>query len=75
MMVYTFSEAKQNFASVLERAKAEGRVLIRRKDGSVFAVHPVPEGKSPLDVQGADIGISAEEICDVVREMREKERP
>jgi hypothetical protein len=70
--IYTFSEASRNFASVLEKAKAEGSVLIKRKDGSVFAVHPVPAKESPLDVQGIDLDISAEEICEVVRETRER---
>jgi len=31
MRIYTFSEARQNFASILEKAKTEGRVLIKRK--------------------------------------------
>jgi PHD/YefM family antitoxin component YafN of YafNO toxin-antitoxin module len=38
MRVYTFSEARQNFASLLEKAEKEGVVLIKRKDGSLFRV-------------------------------------
>lgn len=32
MMVYTYSEARQNFASVLEQARKEGAVRIRRRE-------------------------------------------
>ena len=52
MTTYTFSEARQNFASILEKAKMEGRVLIKRKDGSLFAIQPVTKKDSPLDVEG-----------------------
>ena len=72
MTVYTFSEARQKFASVLEKAKNEGRVLIKRKDGSLFAIQPVLRKESPLDVEGVDLGLSASEIVDIVREIRER---
>ena len=72
MIIYTFSEARQNFASVLEKAKAEGKVHIKRKDGSVFEVQPVSKSKSPLNVKGVDLNLSATEIVDIVREVRER---
>jgi len=72
MTVYTFSEARQNFSSILEKAKIEGRVLVKRKDGTVFAIQPVPKTESPLDVEGVDIGLTSSEIVDVIREIRER---
>jgi len=72
MTIYTYSEARQNFASVLDKARAEGKVLIKRKDGSVYMIQPVSHKGSPLDVKGINIGISAEEIVDILREIREQ---
>lgn len=34
MNVYTFSEARQNLASVLDEAQRKGAVRIKRRDGS-----------------------------------------
>ena len=45
MQVYTYSEARQKLAEVLEQAESSGKVVIRRKDGRTFAL--VPE-KKPL---------------------------
>ena len=70
MTTYTFSEARQKLASVLKKAQEEGRVLIRRKDGSVFVIQPVKRKGSPLDVKGVDLGLSADEIVDIMREVR-----
>jgi len=72
MTIYTYSEARQNFASVLDKARAEGKVLIKRKDGSVFMIQPVSQKGSPLDVKGPKLDISAEEIVNILREIREK---
>jgi hypothetical protein len=72
MSVYTFSEARQNFASLLEKAKTEGKVLIRRKDGSVFTIQPLLQKDSPLDVKGVDADVSASEIVSILRESRER---
>ena len=72
MTTYTFSEARQKFASVLEQAQVEGEVLIKRKDGSVFVIKPVLKTESPLDVEGVALGLSMDEIVDIVREVRER---
>jgi len=71
-IVYTYSEARQKFAKVLEQASTEGEVLVRRKDGQVFIIRPVFEKKSPLDVAGIDLGISTPELIDIIRKSREK---
>jgi antitoxin (DNA-binding transcriptional repressor) of toxin-antitoxin stability system len=72
MTSYTFSEARQNFAAVLEKAKAEGGVLITRRDGTVFEILPVPRKELPLDVQGIDLGLSVDEMVSIIRETRER---
>ena len=40
MRVYTYSEARQKLSEVLEQAESTGKVLIRRKDGRIFALRP-----------------------------------
>jgi antitoxin (DNA-binding transcriptional repressor) of toxin-antitoxin stability system len=72
MTSYTFSEARQNFAAVLEKAKVEGGVLITRRDGTIFEIIPVPKKELPLDVPGINLDLSADEIVDVIRETRER---
>jgi hypothetical protein len=70
MNVYTFSEARQKLASVLDEAQRKGAVRIKRRDGSEFEIAPVRSQASPLDVEGVDLGLSAEEIVSALRETR-----
>jgi hypothetical protein len=72
LKTFTFSEARQKFSSVLEKAKLEGKVLIKRKDGSLFEIHPVPKMHSPLDIEGVNLDLSIDEIVDIVREIRKR---
>jgi antitoxin Phd len=72
MKVYTYSEARQRLAALLERARREGSVRIRRKDGRVFVLRPEAVSGSPLDVPGIDLGLTREEIVDFVRAGRRK---
>lgn len=72
MTIYTYSEARQNFASVLDKARKVGEVLIKRKDGTVFIIKPVTKNDSPLDVKGVDIKLSRNEIVDLLREVRQR---
>ena len=72
MQIYTYSEARQKFASVLEQAENTGKVLIRRKDGRTFALLPEKTAKSPLDVPSIKAKVSTKEIVDIIREGRER---
>jgi len=45
MKSYTYSEARGNFATVLEEAERDGAVEIRRRDGAVFRILPAPISK------------------------------
>lgn len=70
MNVYTYTEARQNLATLLDKAMREGEVLIKRRDGQVFVVKPQARLSSPLDVAGLDLGVTAEEIVAFVKEGR-----
>ncbi len=70
MAVYTYSEARQNLASLLEQASQEGEVKIRRKDGQIFVIRPEPKADSPLEVEGIDLGLTTAEIVQFVQESR-----
>ncbi len=72
MQIFTYSEARQKFAFVLEQAESTGKVLIRRKDGRTFALIPEKNTGSPLDVPSIQADISTKEIVDIVREGRER---
>jgi antitoxin Phd len=68
--IYTYSEARQNLASLLDKAAQEGEIKIRRKDGQVFVVKPEAKTGSPLDVEGIDLGLTVAEIVAFVQESR-----
>lgn len=70
MKVYTYSEARQNLATLLEQARREGAVRIRRRDGQSFVLKPEARAGSPLDVKGVDLNLTADEIVGFVREGR-----
>lgn len=68
--VYTYTQARQNLASLLDQAIVEGEVRIRRRDGTVFVVRLERSSQSPLDVPVVDLGISTREIVDYIAEGR-----
>jgi hypothetical protein len=73
MTVFTYSEARQKFSYVLDKAKIEGSVQIRRKDGQLFAISPIKNNTaSPLDVAIVDSDVSTDEVVSIIREFRER---
>ena len=70
MIVYTYSEARQDLASLLETAMMDADVLNRRKDGQVFVVRPQTQFDSPLDIERLNLGITANEILEFIQEGR-----
>jgi len=70
MKVYSYSDARQQLSELLNRARREGQVEIRRRDGQVFVVRPTASAGSPLDVPGVDTDLSVEDVLGLVRESR-----
>jgi len=70
MKEYTFSEARQRLASILDRARKEGAVRIRRRDGQRFILQPERGSRSPLEVPGLGLDIKRDEIVDIIRSSR-----
>jgi antitoxin (DNA-binding transcriptional repressor) of toxin-antitoxin stability system len=75
MKAYTLSEARENFAAVLEEAERDGAVEIRRRDGAVFRLSPASNSKSsPLEVPGVKLNVKTEDLFATVRKGRERSR-
>jgi len=73
MKSYSYSEARGNFATVLDEAERDGAVEIPRRDGTVFRILPLRKSKaSPLDVKGVKLGVSAADLVAIVRKGRER---
>ncbi len=68
--VYTYSEARLNLASLLDKAVRDGEVRVKRKDGQIFVIIPEETVGSPLDIEGVDIDLTKEEIVEFVQEGR-----
>ena len=74
MQVYTYSEARQKLASVLDKAESTGSVIIQRRDGRSFTLVPQKPPVSPLNVPSVGARISTDELVDLVREERGRTR-
>ena len=72
MTTYIYSKARQNFTAVLDKAKKEGKVLIKKRDNSSFILSTLPLAESPLNVRGINIDLTSQEIIDVLKEVRRR---
>lgn len=70
MKIYTYSEARQRLATLLEQARREGAVGVRRRNGQTFVIKPDSTQTSPLDVPGITLPMTRDEIVDFVQEGR-----
>ena len=74
MNVYTYTQARQNLASVLDKAQAEGEVVIKRRGGAIFVVKAQKQHikKSPFDIKGVNAGIGVKTILECIEDGRRK---
>ena len=73
-VVYTYTEARQNLASLLDLAVRKGEVRVKRKDGQTFVIKPERKAGSPLDIEGVNLGITTTEIVQFIRESKRVHR-
>jgi prevent-host-death family protein len=71
MKVYTYSEARQRLADVLNIARSE-EVIIKRRGGETFSIVFRKSKKSPFDVPGIKTKATTQNIIAAVRESRER---
>jgi len=71
MKVYTYSEARQRLANVLNIARTE-EVVIRRRSGETFSIIYRKSEKSPFDVPGIKTKATTKDIVTAVRESRKR---
>ncbi len=71
MKVYTYSEARQHLADVLNIARNE-EVVIKRKSGETFSIIFRKSNKSPFDIPGIQTKATTKDILAAVRESRER---
>jgi PHD/YefM family antitoxin component YafN of YafNO toxin-antitoxin module len=70
MNTYTYTEARQKLASLLEQAAKYGEVRIKRRDGQVFVIKPQKRKGSLLAVKGIKTKLSRREILQSIEEGR-----
>ena len=71
MKVYTYSEARQRLADVLNIARSE-EVVIKRRGGETFSIIFKKSKKSPFDVPGIQTKATTKDILAAVRASRER---
>ena len=71
MRVFTYSQARQALATVLDTARKE-EVLITRRGGDAFAVTYKTTPKSPFDVPGIKTRARTRDILEAIRESRSR---
>jgi len=71
MKVYTYSEARQRLADVLNIARTE-EVIIKRRGGETFSIIFRKSKKSPFDIPGIQTKATTKDILEAIRESRER---
>ena len=72
MLVMTYSDARQNFASVLDKSETDGAVFVKRADGSLFRISPEQKEKSPFEGIKTLFDLQHNDIMQALRETREE---
>ncbi len=71
MKVFTYSEARQRLAELLDTARRE-EVQIKRRGGERFSIVYKKSPKSPLDIPGIQTAVRTRDILAAVRESRSR---
>jgi len=71
LLVVTYSEARKTFASILDKAKADGAVIIKRADGSMFRLSPEQKYASPFEGITTDVHLKPEELHNALEDSRQ----
>ena len=71
MKIYTYTQAREQLAAVLDEAKTE-EVIIRRRNGDQFSISLRRTERSPLEVEPVRSRATTADILEAIRESRER---
>ena len=71
MKIYTYSQARQRLADVLNIARTE-EVVIKRRGGETFSIIFRKSTKSPFDILGIKTKATTKDILTSVKESRQR---
>lgn len=71
MKVFTYSEARQRFAEVLNIARNE-EVIIKRRGGEAFTIVFKKSPKSPFDIPGVNTKATTKDILEAIKDSRKR---
>jgi hypothetical protein len=71
MKIYTYTQAREHLATLLEEAKQD-EVIIRRRNGEQFSIALRSHGTSPFDVPSVRTRATTQDILEALRESRER---
>jgi Antitoxin Phd_YefM, type II toxin-antitoxin system len=71
MKVYTYSEARQRFAEVLDIARKE-EVIIKRRRDETYAIVFRKRTNSPFDIPGIKTKATTNDILEAIKDSRER---
>jgi hypothetical protein len=71
MKVYSYSEARQGLAEILNIARKE-EVIIKRRGGEAFSITLRRTDKSPFDVPGIKTKATTKDILEAIQESRNR---
>ena len=66
----TILEQQTDLPALLEGAQYEGEMRIQCSDGEVFGSEAETNKRSPLNVDGVELGVSADAVVEFIREGR-----
>ncbi|MBM3137645.1 MAG: type II toxin-antitoxin system Phd/YefM family antitoxin [Chloroflexi bacterium] len=70
MKVYTYSEARQRFAEILNIAREED-VVIKRRGGETFTIAFKKTSRSPFAIPGIKAKATTTDILQAIKDSRE----
>ena len=72
MSIYTYSEANQNLSKLLDEAKENNEVIIKRENGELFVIRIISKKGMSYNLPDIDLGLTRDEIVSCIREVRER---
>jgi len=72
MPIYSVTDACQKFDQLLEEAKQQQEVIIKRADNELFILKLAVSTGFPHNLPKLDVGLTRDEIVSYIREMRER---